>query len=167
LERGGERNKERRGEWMSEEERELIRLVGRKGKSPLLQVSNTLATFFFAPILLLSVPTSSSSFNLWRTSMSYTPLSSSPARGGSPLSLGAPIYPRHVELTTEQIAAKERRESIGLLPSIRPPSSGSEPSVNSFMVDISESSYLWCVKIDFMSPEKDKKRTNRFRNWIK
>lgn len=72
--------------------------------------------------------------------MSSPTVSASPGRLGSPL--GAPIYPRHVELSQEEIAAKERRESAGILTSIRPPTLASD-NKQPRMAATSESSYLW------------------------
>ena len=73
--------------------------------------------------------------------MSATPISSSPSRV-SFLSTSAPIYPRHVELTAAEIAAKERRESSGILTPIRPPSLATDIAPKQMIANL-ESSYLW------------------------
>lgn len=73
--------------------------------------------------------------------MSTTPVASSPLHASSPSS-GAPIYPRHVELTSEEIAAKERRESSGIIANIRPPSFPFDSPASLSATPI-ESSYLW------------------------
>lgn len=76
--------------------------------------------------------------------MSSPATTGSPSRLGSPL--GAPIYPRHVELSHEEIAANNRRESAGILTSIRPPNVTSDrPST--YAVTPFESSYLWYAQV--------------------
>lgn len=82
--------------------------------------------------------------------MSTTPVTASPLHASSPSS-GAPIYPRHVELTSEEIAAKERRESSGIIANIRPPSFPFDSPASLSATPI-ESSYLWYALTRLLLP---------------
>lgn len=90
--------------------------------------------------------------------MSSPAVSASPTRLGSPL--GAPIYPRHVELSKEEIALKDRRESAGMLTTIRPPAMASDgPAAHT--VTPFESSYLWYVPVPGAARVQEAHRTVR------
>lgn len=88
--------------------------------------------------------------------MSSPVVSASPTRLGSPL--GAPIYPRHVELSHEEIAAKGRRESAGILTTIRPPALANDSSPSIQSTTPFESTYLWYVPVSRLKGDKEARR---------